>query len=91
MKTAKMIFVSLLILFRLAKSQITSNSGKIQINFFPKTTLVPFSNASSLYYPDDTLTTATFTPNHIYTLSSNNVVQIYDRQNASILQAIITD
>lgn len=32
-----------------------------------------------------------FTNNHVYSLSTNNVVEIYDKQNPSIKESIITD
>jgi hypothetical protein len=70
---------------------IIANSTQLQIELFPEGTLLPHTNASSLNYPNDKIRQVIASRDHLYILSTDSVVQIYNKNNPSILEGAIND
>lgn len=71
-------------------SQIIATLNSTEIYIFPEATLQPDQYYSQTF-PTDSLTFATFTPYSIWTLSSNNTVQILDKNGATEEYKTITE
>lgn len=87
----RVILVYLIYVPHYISTTIIAYSTQIQIELFSEVTLLPHTNASSFNYPNDIISQVIASRSHLYILSTDSVVQIYDKNNPFILIGAINN
>lgn len=79
-----MIIALLTTLFATAQAQLSATLANATLTVYPTITLTLYDDPTSYFYPNDYYRNIEVSTNNIYTLGTNNIVEIYQKSNPAI-------